>query len=66
MEGLFYAFCLQMDMTLKRMLGAKEFGHERNFDRCMYATGTAKCPVKHYKAYFARRPVDMTKTDDPF
>ena len=43
----------------------KLFDEERYFDSRMYTTGTARWPVKHYNAYLAKRPVDMTKPDDP-
>ena len=46
--------------------GGSEFGPERYFNPRMYATGGERCPVKFFKTYLARRPVEMRKPDDPF
>lgn len=50
----------------KTRSGGKEFGAERYFDPRMYATGTGRCPVKYFKEYLARRPLEMTNPQDPF
>ena len=43
----------------KTRTGGKEFGPERYFNPRIYATDGERCPVKFFKSYLARRPLEM-------
>ena len=46
--------------------GGKEFRPERYFNPRIYATDCERCPVKFFKSYLPRRPLEMQKPYDPF
>ena len=43
-----------------------EWQQERAFNPRMYATGTERCPVHHFKKYVSLRPVNANESESPF
>ena len=44
----------------------QERGHQKTFQPKIYATNTARCPVKFQKKFRSHRPVKMDAPESPF